>query len=151
MTESNVPPPPAPAVGAPAAAPVMEYGGSTGYPGPYVGPEPDANAKTMGMLCHLLALAGFVIPFGTIIGPVVMWQVKRKDHPFIDDQGKEAVNFSITAMLAIIVGFLSLFILIGIILLPAIAIAWLVFVIIATIKANQGIAYRYPFAIRFVK
>jgi uncharacterized Tic20 family protein len=150
MTETNVPPPPV-APADPAGTPAIEYGGATGYPGPYVGPAPDANAKTMGMLCHLIALAGFVIPFGTIIGPIIMWQVKKKDHPFIDDQGKEAVNFSITAMIAIIVGFLSLFILIGILLLPAIAITWLVFVIIATIKANQGIAYRYPFAIRFVK
>ena len=59
------------------------------------------DVRTMAMLCHLLALAGYVIPFGNIIGPLVMWLVKKEDHPFIDEQGKEALNFQITVALAV--------------------------------------------------
>lgn len=76
MTESNVPPPPDvnPPPTVPATAPVGYAGPmtSSGYPGPYVGPAPDANAKTMGMLCHIAALAGFIVPLGSVIGPLVL-------------------------------------------------------------------------------
>jgi uncharacterized protein len=156
MTESNVPDPTTTAPPSPVAAPIatqpIAYAGpSTAYPGPYSGPAPDQNAKTMGMLCHLLAFSGFIIPLGTILGPLVMWQLKKKDHPFIDDQGKEALNFAITTFIALVISAILIFVLVGLILLPAVAIAWIILTIIATMKANNGIAYRYPFALRFIK
>jgi uncharacterized Tic20 family protein len=151
MTESNVPPttaapaPPA-AVG---SAPLATTG--TAYPAPYAGPEPDASARTMGMLCHLSLLSGFIIPFGTIIGPILVWTLKKKDHPFIDDQGKEALNFSITFLIALIISVVLIAVFIGLILAPAVGITGLVFIIMGSMKANKGIAYRYPFALRFIK
>ncbi len=129
--------------------PTINYG--TAAPGGYTGPEPDKNAKTMGMLCHLLALSGFIIPLGSIIGPLVMWLVKKDSHPFVDDQGKEALNFQITVIFAIIASILLMFIVIGFFLLPLVGLCDIIFIIIATIKANSGVAYRYPFAIRLVK
>jgi uncharacterized Tic20 family protein len=104
-----------------------------------------SDAKTMAMLCHLLAI------FTGFIGPLIIWLVKKADHPFIDEQGKEALNFQITVLLAMIASFLLTFVCIGVFLMPAVGIVDLIFCIIATIKANGGEHYRYPVALRLVK
>ena len=172
MTESNNPPPPPgdPYDTAPPSAPPpppdtamlnpnptpvapepIPYAGSTGYPGPYIGPPADANAKTMGMLCHILSLAGLVVPFGNLIGPLIIWQVKKAEHPIIDDQGKESVNFQILMTIAMVVSGLLICVFIGVILLPIVAIANVIMAILAGVKANNGEAYRYPFNFRLIK
>lgn len=118
--------------------------------GPSAGdPESDREVQQWGMFAHLSALVGFVIPFGNIIGPVVVWQLK-KDMPFVADQGKEALNFQITVTIAAAVCFLLMFVFIGMLLLPVVGIAALVLTIIAGVKANGGERYRYPFALRLV-
>jgi uncharacterized Tic20 family protein len=104
-----------------------------------------------GMLCHLSALAGFVIPFGNIIGPLVFWLIKKNEFAFVDDQGKEALNFQITTSLAMIVCLILTLVLIGALLLVAVGVTALIFTIIAAIKANDGVAYSYPFALRLIK
>jgi uncharacterized protein len=118
-------------------------------------PAPSAeiskDAKTFGMLCHLAALAGFIIPMGSIVGPLIIWLIKKNEMPFVDDQGKESLNFQITVFIAILVCIPLSFIIIGIPLMFVIAIGALVFAIIAAMKANEGIAYRYPWALRLIK
>ncbi len=110
------------------------------------------DARTWGMACHLMALAGLIIPgIGFILGPLVMWLIKKDEDPFIDDQGQEAVNFQITIFLALVVASLLCFIVIGFFIVPIIAIGNIVLVIIGSMKANEGVKYRYPFAIRFLK
>lgn len=109
----------------------------------------DAEARQWAMIAHLSALVGFIIPFGNIIGPLVVWQIK-KDMPFVEEQGKEALNFQITVSLAAIVCFILMFILIGALLLPILGIAAIVFTIIAAIKANGGEHYEYPLTLRLV-
>ncbi len=116
---------------------------------PLVG-APSAEERQWAMFAHLSALAGLVIPFGSILGPLVIWLIKKDTMPFVNDQGKEALNFNITAAIAAIVSWVLIFVLIGFLLLPALVIAWLVFVILGTIKANEGTAYRYPFTLRLV-
>ena len=90
MTEENVPPPPPPPSDPTTPTPVgsVPYAtpGGTGYPGAYVGPAPEKDAKTFGMLAHLSALAGLIIPLGNFIGPLVIWLVKKDTHPFVDDR-----------------------------------------------------------------
>jgi uncharacterized Tic20 family protein len=138
----------------PTDTPALGYANpSYGYPGRYVGPPPDANAKSMGMLCHLLSLAGYIIPipFANVIAPLVLWQMKKAEHPFIDDQGKESVNFQITVLIAVLIGLATLCIGIGFVVLPVVGIVALVFVIIASVKAYNGEAYRYPLTLRLVK
>jgi hypothetical protein len=103
------------------------------------------------MLCHLSALSGFIIPFGSLIGPLVVWQIKKNQYPIVDDQGKEALNFQITITLAAIVSAILIVVLVGIALLIAVGIASIVFTIIAAIKANNGETYRYPFCLRLIK
>lgn len=112
--------------------------------------EPSSESRQWAMFTHLSALVGFLIPFGNLIAPLIMWQVK-KDDPFIDSQGKEALNFQLTVSIAGIIAAVLTIILIGLLLLPIIAIGSLILVIMAGIKANDGEDYEYPFAIRLIK
>ena len=112
------------------------------------------DERTMGMLCHLITMAGYVIPFGNIIGPLVLWLIKKDEMPFVNDQGKEALNFQITVTITVIVlivlSIVPFVICLTFPLMLAIMVVDLVFVIIATIKANEGQAYRYPMSIRII-
>lgn len=112
---------------------------------------PDKDARNWGMICHLIAFSGFVIPFGNLLGPLIVWAIKKDDHPFIDDQGKEAMNFQLTMTLCSIVAFLLIFVIIGIFLLVMICIFVVIMIIVASMKANDGVYYRYPLTIRFFK
>jgi hypothetical protein len=104
-----------------------------------------------GMFCHLAALAGYVIPFGNVIGPLVIWLIKKDEFPFVEQEGKEAINFQISIVIYTVVSAFLIFVIIGIFLLIAIGITNLVCIIIATVKTSDGQAYRYPFCIRFIK
>lgn len=109
----------------------------------------DRESQQWGMIAHLSALIGFVIPFGNLIGPLVVWQMK-KDMPFVADQGKEALNFQITVSIAVFVCLLLSLVAIGLLLLPVVGIGALVLAVMAGIKANNGEAYRYPFTLRLI-
>jgi uncharacterized Tic20 family protein len=111
----------------------------------------DGSDRTLDALCHLLALAGLVgIPFGNVLGPLILWIVKKDEIPSVDFHGKESVNFQISMTIYTIAAGLSIFLVVGFVLLPAVLIVNLVFVIIAGIKASQGEPYRYPLSIRFI-
>ncbi len=137
-----------------------EQPGSAGAPpvtGPAVGSqdrEANKDARTWAMICHLAGFAYFVIPgVGAILGPLVVWLLKKQEFPFVDDQGKESVNFQITMLIYALVSFALLFVCIGGFLLLGVGVADIVLMIIAAIKANDGYSYRYPkpFIIRFIK
>lgn len=103
------------------------------------------------MLAHLSALLVFTaIPFAHILGPLVVWLVKRDQFPLVEDQGKEAINFQISMTIYGIVAAILVLLLIGIVIGIALMIAWVVLVIIASVKANNGERYRYPLTIRFI-
>ena len=123
---------------------------SGGEPSGIGGGTPDRESQQWGMIAHLSALIGFIIPFGNLIGPLVIWQMK-KDMPFVVDQGKEALNFQITVAIAVFVCLLLFVLVIGMLLLPVVGLGALALTVIAGIKANNGEAYRYPFALRLVK
>ncbi len=114
------------------------------------GNEPGSEERTWALFAHLSALIGFVIPFGNLIGPLIVWQVKKNEMPFVDEQGKEALNFQITVTLAAIVCFILMFVLIGVFLIFVVGIAALVLTIIAGIKANNGEHYQYPLTWRII-
>lgn len=109
------------------------------------------DEKTWGMLAHLSSLVGLIIPFGTILGPLVVWLIKKDTMPFVADQGKEAVNFNITVAIAIVVSAVLTVVLIGFLLMAVVGIAWLVLTIIAALAANKGESYRYPWTLRLIK
>ena len=113
---------------------------------------PSKEEKNWAMFCHLASLAGFTaIPFANVIGPLVVWMLKKEEMPLVDDQGKEAVNFQISITIYFLVAAASIFCVIGFVLAPAVLIFDLVFTIIAAMKAGSGEAYRYPLTIRFIK
>jgi len=107
--------------------------------------------RTWAMLCHLSGLAGYVIPFGNIFGPLAIWLIKRDQSWLVDDQGKEAVNFQISWTIYMIISLIAILVLVGIVLVGIVAVGGLVLLIVAAVKANEGIAYRYPLTIRFIK
>ena len=116
------------------------------------------DARMWAMFCHLAGLAGFVVPvvLSGIIAPLIVWQIKKDEHPFIDEHGKEALNFQLSIALYTIIGVaVCIITCIGAILIPfvvgGIYLANLIFMIIAAIKANNGEHYRYPLTIRFIK
>ncbi len=114
-------------------------------------PTPGRNLRQWAMFCHFAAFFGLIFPFGNLLGPLIIWQLKRESDPFIDAQGKEALNFQITVSIAAVICFVLMLLLIGFALLTLLGIGALVLTIIAGIKANEGVAYRYPFTWRLVK
>jgi uncharacterized Tic20 family protein len=121
-----------------------------------------AEERQWAMFAHLSALAGGLLTsaiggWGFFIGPLVIWLMKRDTMPFVADQAKEALNFNITVsgifVILLILSLMTLGIgfLVTMPLMLLIGIAALVFIIIAAMKANQGIAYRYPMTLRLVK
>ena len=113
--------------------------------------ELSKDAKQWAMLTHLAAFAAFLIPFGNIIGPLLVWQLKKDLGPFVEKNGKEALNFQITIAIVALVCTMLMFALVGFILLPVLGLYWLILTIIAGVKANDGVTYRYPLTIRFIK
>ncbi len=110
-----------------------------------------ADERNWGMYCHLAVFAGFLIPLGNIIGPLVIWLLKKDQYAFVDFNGKEVLNFQITVLIALLVSWVLMFILIGFLLLPAVLVTTLVLTIIGLIKAANGEHHRYPFSFKFVK
>ena len=120
--------------------------------------NPESQARTWNMFCHLSALAGFVIPFGHILGPLLVWQLKKNKFPSVDIHGKASLNFQITVTIAVFVGGFAAVILsfigIGFLLFPLVmllGLAGLILAIIAGIKANNGEDYKYPYSLELVK
>ena len=122
-------------------------------------PNPESQRHMWNMLCHLSALAGFVgVPLGNILGPLIVWQIKKNEFPSVDAHGKAALNFQITMLIAgLVTGaamFVGMLICVGWLLFPVlilIGIAALIFPIIAGIKANNGEDYKYPFSFELIK
>lgn len=118
---------------------------TTSAPEPGEGGSPSKDARTMAMLAHLL---GIVLGF---LGPLIIWLIKKDEEPFVDDQGKEALNFQITVLIGLFASGILTFICVGFFTGLAIVIANLVLCIMAGMKANEGVTYRYPFTLRLIK
>jgi len=109
------------------------------------------DEKLWATLCHLSALAGFVFPFGNIIGPLMFWMIRKDQMPLVDVNGKEALNFQISMTIYVIIAAFLVLVLIGIPLLIILALSDLVLIIMASVKTSEGTPYRYPLTIRLIK
>ncbi len=123
------------------------------------------DSKKWGMISHLSTFAGFLFPFGNLIAPLVIWLSKKDQDEFISDQAKEVLNFQITISLLFLLGFIIVIIqafrvnennfpLSIFVILILLGIVWmydLIITLIGAIKANDGVRYRYPMNIRFIK
>ena len=121
------------------------------------------QARNWAMGCHLAALTAYVgVPFGNILGPLIIWLLKKDQFLLVDEHGKQSLNFQISMIIyglllgvaiiitAITVILISVAVLLGI-LLAFLVIADFVLVVIAAIKVSNGESYQYPFTIRFVQ
>ena len=120
---------------------------------PPVLPATEVKAdNTMGMLCHLLSLTQLLgVPLGNILGPLIVWLVKRDEDPFVDLCGKESLNFQISMTIYLVIAGILILLFVGLFIIPVLMILNIVYTIIAAIKASEGTSYTYPFTIRFIK
>ncbi len=125
-----------------------------------VAPDVSDDEKTWSLIMHLTLLGHLVIPYLSIIAPIVMWMNKKDQSQYIDDHGREAVNFQITiliysfvlpiaaALIGIITCGVGLLLVIPAALLPYVL--GLVGMIMAAMAAGRGEFFRYPMTIRFL-
>nr|WP_255412614.1 DUF4870 domain-containing protein [Dyella sp. C11] len=122
---------------------------------------PSAQERQWAMFAHLSSLLGLILTghwfgWGCFLGPLIIWLVKKDSMPFVNDQGKEALNFNITVAIVVFALFgltlitLGLGVLIAVPVGIVVGVAWLVFTIVAAIRANEGVRYRYPFTLRLI-
>lgn len=116
-------------------------------PPPPATTEAPADQRTMALAAHLLGI------FTGFIGALIIWLINKDDagKAFVTDQAKEALNFQITVAIAMVICMILTIVVIGAILMPIVGLVSPVFCIIAAVKANNGEAYRYPFALRLIK
>lgn len=111
----------------------------------------DRDERMWGMFCHLSALSGFIIPFGNIIGPLIIYSLKKDEYAFVADQGKESLNFQISVLVYFAISCIAVLLIVGIFLLMIVGLATLILTVLASVRANDGEYYRYPFCIHFIK
>ena len=113
--------------------------------------QPSKDERTWAMLCHFSAFAGLIFPFGNFLAPLIIWLIKKEELPFVEDQGKEVLNFQISMTIYLLISGMLCFILIGIPILIGLVIFSFIITIIAAISANDGKSYRYPMNLRLIK
>ena len=111
----------------------------------------DQAVRSTAVVAHLSTFAGLVVPFGSVIGPLAVWLTRRDRDPFIDQAGREALNFGISIALYGSLMLVAALMLVGIPLLVVGVIGWVVLASLAAVKASHGQAYRYPLTIRLVR
>lgn len=111
----------------------------------------EQEERNWAMFCHLSALLGTFIPFGNLVAPLVLWQMKKNESAYVDYHGKEALNFQLSLLLYGLIAAILVLVVIGFVLVWVLIIYSVIIVIIAGIKANEGEYYKYPLNIRFIK
>jgi len=115
-------------------------------------PQVSKDEQNWAMFCHLAALSGFVIPLGNVLGPLIVWLIKKDTMPLVNQHGKEALNFQITVLIAFVVCIVLTLVLVGFLLMFVVGIGALVLTIMAAVKVSNGqFDYKYPFALRLIK
>ena len=111
----------------------------------------DEIVRNTAVAAHLATFAGLIVPFGSVIGPLAVWLTRRDRDPFIDQAGREALNFGISIAIYGAVLLVAALMLVGIPLLMVGVVAWVVLSSLAAVKASQGQGYRYPLTLRLVR
>lgn len=116
--------------------------------------SPSKDERNWAMIAHLSALLFLWSGIGGVIGPLIVYLIRKDDMPFAAQQAKEACNFQITMLLlGLVAWFLILLIItlpIGLPMLFILGILDVVLTIVAAVKVSEGVAYRYPFNLRLI-
>ena len=107
--------------------------------------------RMLGMLCVLSQFLCYFSGFGGLIVPLIIWLLKKDSSQFIDRLGRETVNFHITFLILVLISGIFCVVLIGYVLLALLCIYFLVTVIVAAVKASDGVVFRYPICFRFIR
>ena len=120
-----------------------------------------ARSLNLAMFCHVLAFAGYVIPMGHIVGPLVLWLVKRQSDAAVDAHGKEVLNFQISITIYSIVAFVGVMLLafalhilgffLVVLVMLGVMVVDIVFTVRGALAASRGQSYRYPLSIRLIR
>lgn len=120
-------------------------------------PEPSSAQRSWAVAIHLSALLALVGPTN-VLGPLILWLIKRPESAYLDAVGKRVLNFQLSWLIYFVVGsavtFVLTFVLIGFLLIPVLAIGgvvWVVLTIIGAIKESNGEAYRFPLSLSLLK
>ena len=109
------------------------------------------DERQIGMFLHLSQLANVIFfPIG-IVAPILLWQTQKEKMPALDAHGKMVVNWMISSTIYAVVSLVLCLVLVGFLMLIALAVVGILFPIIGGIKANNGELWQYPLAIRFLK
>lgn len=123
----------------------------------------DPTERNWAMACHLSAFLAFTaLPLGNVLGPLIVWLLRRDQYPLVDEQGKESLNFQISMSIYAVAGLmLAGFMLVTILFIPlslltfmllgALGVVDVILVVLASINVSNGQPYQYPFTIRFLK
>ncbi|WP_299802974.1 DUF4870 domain-containing protein [uncultured Shewanella sp.] len=109
------------------------------------------DEKNMGVLVHLASFSGYLVPLGSILGPLIVWLMKRDEYAFVESCGRNCLNFKISVIIYFIISAILMFVGIGFFLFGILAIFDVVVTVIAAIKASEGESYKYPLTINFIK
>jgi len=110
-----------------------------------------SEERNWAMFCHLAAFSGVIIPFGNVIGPLILWSMKKDQSELVNREGKKSLNFQISMSIYLFVSAFLIIIGIGILLLIALALVNLIFVVMAIVKTLNGEDYKYPLSIEIIK
>jgi uncharacterized Tic20 family protein len=116
-------------------------------------PQPSSGLtdRQWALFMHLSGLFGFaVIGIGNIVGPLVLWLVKKPESTFLERVGREVLNFQISFSIYMLIASVLIWAFVGFLLAPVVGITWLVLTILGAVKASNGEEYRFPLTIRFL-
>ena len=113
--------------------------------------ELSETERNWAMLCHLSAFAGYFFPFGGIIGPLICWLTRKDESQWVDQNGKQSMNFQLSITLYIVLAIPLCFILIGIPIVIFLGFLEVICIIIASVKASKGEEFKYPVTIPFIQ
>jgi len=116
--------------------------------------ETQAPAMALTNEQRTFALCSYLIPLvtsTTFIVPLIIWLLKKGEDVYVEKHAKESLNFQISYVIYAFVAWLSVFLVVGALLLPAVIIAYMVFSIVASVRAYKGEEYKIPLCIRFIK
>ena len=111
---------------------------------------PSDQERNLATICHLLVFSASIVPLGNILGPLVLWLLKKDESPFLDFHGKECLNFQISLMLYAVCCIPLAFVVVGLFLLLGLAVFGVVMAVVGCVKAHAGEHYEFPLTIRFL-
>lgn len=112
--------------------------------------EVSDDERTWAIVAHATGFVGLVVPLGNILGPLLVWAIKKDEGRFVDENGMQAINFQITWTVLLFIAGLSIFAGIGLVLFPLVGLVWLVLTGLAVIRASDNEVYDYPLTVDLI-